>query len=370
MFSKLKVVILLSIVLLFVSFFLYQNNKITKIVDGLPYINESFNEGGPGDESLHPLTIEALREGEYPGSDIVIEQVLTPGSNYQRYIASYKSEGLKIYGLLTVPNDLPPGGHCPSETLCEGGYSAVIFNHGYISPALYKTTEKYAAYQDAFARAGYVTFKSDYRGHGNSEGVASGGYGSNDYTIDVLNAVASLKKLKDPLDVNSQKLIVNSNLIGMWGHSMGGSITLKAMVVGGDIKAGVIWSGVVGSYQDLLERWARRSGPSPIPNPGSTRGRWRIELIERYGTPQQNPEFWDSISANSFLADISGPLQLHHGTLDTSVPVEFSKNLENQMRDVGKKVELFVYEGDDHNISSNLSLALKRSVDFFDNYLK
>jgi len=29
----------------------------------------------------------------------------------------------------------------------------------------------------------------------------------------------------------------------MWGHSMGGEITLRAMVVSRDINAGVIWAG-------------------------------------------------------------------------------------------------------------------------------
>jgi hypothetical protein len=38
------------------------------------------------------------------------------------------------------------------------------------------------AYVDALARNGYIVFKSDYRGHGNSEGSAPGGYGSPAYT--------------------------------------------------------------------------------------------------------------------------------------------------------------------------------------------
>ncbi|OGM25150.1 peptidase [Candidatus Woesebacteria bacterium RIFCSPLOWO2_01_FULL_39_61] len=310
------------------------------------------------------MSIEALRKGEYPGSDIFVEQTLSSGSNYKRYITSYKSEGLKIYGLLTVPNGTSP----------EGGWPVIIFNHGYISPSIYKTTEKYIAYQDALALAGYTTFKSDYRGHGNSEGNATGGYGSNAYTIDVLNAVSSIKRLKNPENpstpVDRSGLIVDADRIGMWGHSMGGSITLKSMVTTKDIKAGVIWAGVVGSYPDLIERWRRRSGPTPTISTNSQRGRWRRELVDKYGDPSQNPQFWNSISANSYLSDISGPLQLHHGTLDASVPIEFSRTLEKQMTDVNKAVELYEYTGDDHNLSKNLSLALSRSVDFFDQYLK
>jgi hypothetical protein len=45
--------------------------------------------------TLHPLEINAMRAREYPGSDIVIEQTLDPGVNYNRYYVSYLSEGLK-----------------------------------------------------------------------------------------------------------------------------------------------------------------------------------------------------------------------------------------------------------------------------------
>ena len=313
------------------------------------------NEGGLEDAS-HPLSIEALRNGDYPGSEIVIEQTLEPGSNYQRYIASYKSEGLKIYALLTVPNPSTSSG----QAMPDGGWPVIIFNHGYISPLIYRTTERYVAYVDGFARNGYIVFKPDYRGHGNSEGNPSGAYGSNGYTIDVLNAVSSMKNYSDS----------DPERIGMWGHSMGGYITLRSMVVSKDIKAGVIWAGVVGSYPDLVERWRRRATTTPQPTSISSRGGWRRELIERYGEPEENPDFWNSISANAFLKDISGPLQLHHATTDTHVPFEFSQTLEQQMKDAGKEVELYVYEGDDHNLSKNFSTAMRRSIEFFDKYLK
>ena len=40
------------------------------------------------------------------------------------------------------------------------------------------------------------------------------------------------------------------------------------------------------------------------------------------------------------------------------------------MKKEGKELEAFYYEGDDHNLSANLGLALQRSVEFFDRYLK
>ena len=108
---------------------------------------------------------------------------------------------------------------------------------------------------------------------------------------------------------------------------MGGWIALRSMVTSPDIKAGVIWGGVVAPYEDLFTRWRRGDGPTPTPNPYRSRGRWRNSLTIRYGTPDENPEFWQSLSANYFLDDLSGPIQLHHARGDATVPVEFSEIL-------------------------------------------
>jgi dipeptidyl aminopeptidase/acylaminoacyl peptidase len=292
--------------------------------------NQQFNS--------NPLSIEYLRQEEYPGSEIIIEETLEPGSNYQRYLASYQSGDLKIFGLLTVPNGSPP----------ENGWPVIIFNHGYIPPEQYQTQERYVAYVDGFARNGYLVFKSDYRGHGDSEGKPEGAYYSAAYTIDVLNAIASLKRFEE----------ANSDEIGMWGHSLGGNLTLRAMVVIQEIKAGVIWSGVVGTYEELLTQW-RRERP------------WRPSNIERYGQPEDNPEFWQSIDPRYFLQDISGPLQLHVGLADEEVPPLFSESLRDDLEKQNKSVEFYAYEGADHNLSSPaFELAMKRSVEFFDEYLK
>jgi dipeptidyl aminopeptidase/acylaminoacyl peptidase len=294
-----------------------------------------------------PMSIQAMRAASYPGSDITIEKELASGNGYKRYYASYQSEGLKIYALLTVPD-----GHAP-----EGGWPAIVFNHGYIPPEQYRTTERYIAYVDWLARAGYIVFRIDYRGNASSEGNPSGAYGSPGYTVDVLNAVASLKRLPQ----------ANPNKIGMWGHSMGGYLTLRAMVISSDIKVGVIWAGVVGSYSDLFYRW-HHTGAAPTPDP--TRQSWRQAWINQFGTPDENPQFWDSVTSNAYLADLSGPLQLHHSVDDSEVPVAFSEDLAKEIQSVGGTVQLYTYPGDDHNLANSFSLAMTRTIAFFDRYLK
>jgi dipeptidyl aminopeptidase/acylaminoacyl peptidase len=293
------------------------------------------------------MSIAALRGRSYPGSDILIEEELEPRSGYRRYYASYLSDGLRIYGLLTEPEGEPP----------PGGWPALVLNHGYILPEVYSTTESYAPHVDAASRHGYVVFLIDYRGHDRSEGDALGAYADPGYTVDVLNGIASLRRFP----------IVDPDRIGMWGHSMGGYMTLRAMVISPDIRCGVIWSGVVGSYQELTYEWPR-PGPTPTPRPETPSP--RTDWVAQHGSPEDNPEFWASVSATSYLSDLSGPLQLHHASPDDQVPVDWSIRLEQRAREAGKAAELFLYEGDNHNLSGNFSTAMTRTLDFYDRCLE
>lgn len=319
--------------------------KISKFTEN----NYIFNK-----TNLNPLSIEYMCKQEYPGSDIVIEQTLPNGSNHNRYIVSYKSDGLKIFALLTVPQGDKP----------KTGWSVIIFNHGYIPPTEYRNTEKYIAYTDAFSRNGYIVFKSDYRGHGNSEGRPDYPEYSPSYTIDILNAISSIKKFK----------VADPDRIGMWGHSMGGTVTLRSLVVSKDIKAVDIWAGVVGTYQDLAEnhhgRYSGRNRPSPLPGEPTRRPNGRTLLAEQYGDINKNPKFWQSIDPMTYIKDVSVPVQIQHGTADEEVPYVLSQKLDTALKKANKTVEFYSYEGDNHNLSNNLNTALQRSVDFFNKYLK
>jgi uncharacterized protein len=317
------------------------------IPGGKPAAGQASPTAAAAEPTLSPLAIDAMRQRDYPGSDLAIEQTLATGGNYRRYVASYQSDSLKIFGLLTVPNGPKPA----------TGWPVIIFNHGYIPPTVYRTTERYVAYVDAFARNGYIVFKPDYRGFGSSQGQAVSAYYSPNDTVDVLNAVTSLQRYPQ----------ADPNRIGMWGHSMGGNITLRALVIDPRIKVAVIWAGVNATYKDLLENWHPIGGDRPPP---SFAGGQRENYVARFGTPEQNPGFWDSISPMAYLADITAPIQLDHGTADTEVPLQFSQTLAKDLQAAGKPVELYTYAGSDHNIAQGFTLAMARSLAFFNRSLK
>ncbi len=358
---KLKLSILLIIPVLIIAYFLFQPKKqIKNVFAPVNYPQQTeitsiqIQEKTQNFDPNAGLYIESLMERDYLASEIKIEETLSQGINYQRYIASYQSDGLKINGLFTVPNDNKP----------ENGFPIIIFLHGYLDPKTYKTTDRYVAYQDGFAKNGFVTFKPDLRGHGFSEGEAVNSNFSQEYVVDTLNLISALKTYKD----------VNPNLIGMWGHSNGGGLTLRALEVSEGIKAAVIWGGVVGSYEDLLIThrdkipWLNKTDEDL--KDSEPRVSLPEELVAKNGQPSPKSLFWSKFDPYSYIQNISTPIQLHHGTNDKSVPVELSRHFEEILLENGKKVELYEYPGGDHNISGpNFSIAMKRSITFFKQYL-
>lgn len=315
-----------------------------------------------GSTEPDPLQIEEMRQRSYPSSPITFEQTLNPGRNYSRYIVSYESDGYKIYALMTIPAGTAP----------DTGWPVIVFNHGYITPELYRTTENYVAYVDNLAQHGYIVFKPDYRGHGSSEGgpEIGGGFGTPDYAVDVLNAIAALQAYEG----------ADPDRIGMWGHSMGGQITLRAMVVSQDIKAGVIWGGVVAPYPDIIDVWDYIGQNEPFP-PGYTQAEalrwgqnfsdWVAEFSATYGTFEENPDLWATISPNSYLEDLSGPIQLHHSVADIIVPLAWSQTLVSELQAIGfEDYEFYTYPNDNHNISVNFDAAMQRTLNFFATHLQ
>ena len=294
------------------------------------------------------LTIAALRAKEIAGSDIIIEETLANGVNYAQYIASYRSEGYKINGLLTVPlGDVP-----------AGGFPAIVFVHGYIPPEIYRTTERYVDYVDALARNGFVVFKIDLRGFGNSEGEPSGAYFSPDYTVDTIAALKSLQRTD----------YVNSEGVGLWGHSMAGNVVLRAMLVEPDVQAGVIWAGAVYSYDDMV-RYAIQD-PSFRRDEQSTTVRRGTILRETYGAPDTSVPFWQAVSLTENIDLLEAPLQIHHALNDNVVNVGYSQDLAAVLEEAGKSYELFTYDGGGHNIASPyFSDAMQRTIQFFREHL-
>lgn len=338
----------ITIILLFVSSQLTNSadESTTNITSNIAF---SLNNSNPS-----PISVDYLRTQNLNSSAITFEEELPSADNYTSYIASYQSEGNKIYGLLTVPSgDVP-----------NGGFPAIVFNHGYIPPTQYQTTSGYVAYVDSLAKNGFVVFKIDYRGNGKSEGDPSGSYFSSAYTIDAVVALKSLQTLTN----------VNPNRIGFWGHSMAGNLVLRSMLVSPDIKAGVIWAGAVYSYEDFAKY--RLNDTSYTHQPYETKEGIQqqnrdvsTEIQQLRAKPELidfNSPYWKSISLTQNINYLSSPIQIHHAINDSVVNIGYSRDLAAVLTQSSKTYELYEYEGGGHNITSPyFETAMARTIKFF-----
>lgn len=323
------------------------------------------------DNSLHILTIDQLRNGNYPGSELQIEKELEEKESFKCFIASYYSEGLKIYGYLMVPisSHSREGGN-PINQQSHGSrigsgmttrFPAIIFNHGYLPLDQFQTERQYVRYMEYLAKAGYIVFKPDYRGHGNSEGESESLFESG-YAVDVLNALSSLKTLPQ-VDIEN---------LGIWGHSMGGDVTLKVLEVVNNLKAATIWGAPVVPYNQLAARWGNQR-----PNPNATeaevkrREEQRRKTMEALGDPEKDIEKYQEVSPASNTNYINTPILLEHVKADDRVPFTDSESLYQTLKSQGKEVEIHLIDEGDHNFSGKeLDEAMEKTVEFFDKYLK
>src|SRR5579872_1449658 len=323
------------------------------------------------------LTIPYLRQLTYKSNLGGLSQI-DQNDSYTSYLTSYTSGGLKINGLLTVPTGTPP-----SE-----GWPAIVFVHGYIPPKQYTTLGYYVDYVDYLARNGFVVFKIDLRGNGDSQGQPAGAYYSAGYVIDTLNAYAALQsahvasasavsdtKIPSPPTSLGQSPSSNINInplkIGLWGHSMAGNIVMRAWAVKPDIPAVVIWSGAGYTYEDLAKY--KLNDPSFQPSPDATNSanfRLRGQLQKLYGQPNLNNHFWHDMAPVSFLSDLKGAIQVDQAQDDTVVKINYNRDLMKLFDKTSVPHTMYEYPNGGHNISgSSFDQAMQNTVVFYKKYL-
>ena len=287
-------------------------------------------------------SLAGLMKREYNGRGLALKKVLASNNTYTRYLITYKSDDLTISGIMNLPKG-------------EGPFPVLILNHGFIDPKIYTNGRGLKREQDYLARHGYIVIHPDYRNHAFSDKDESDLAGFRlGYVIDAINCIMAVK--------NSDKPYFEKDKIGLLGHSMGGGVVLNILVIKPELaQAAVLFAPVSADYRDNFTRWLWRRKHHP---------EVAEKIIAKYGSPEANPSFWAGLSAVNYLDNITTPIMLNHGTADQSVPVEWSQKLDKELKDHGKTVVYYEYAGEHHEFGPQWPLLMKRTVKFFDEYLK
>lgn len=287
----------------------------------------------PNPYSLY--TIDYLRSRTYGGGQIDFYEKVGTNNSFVRYFFRYPSDGLNIYGFADIPNN-------------EGPHPVIIALHGYIDPAAYNTFDYTTHYADALAGAGYIVLHPNLRGYQPSDD------GDNLFRVgmatDVLNLIALIQTQSGG---NDALKTANPNLIGLWGHSMGGGITTRVLTVSHAIRAAVLYGAMSGDEQknyEAIREWSN-----------NTRG------LEETNVPI---EALDQISPMYFFENITAAVSIHHGLSDQLVPVEWSQLTCERLTTLGKNVECHYYENMPHTFSgAGDEEFIQNTIQFFGQYL-
>lgn len=292
--------------------------------------------------------IENLRQREFPGSPIVRERVVADTPAFTKYAINYQSDALKITGLMAVPKQ--PAPVAPGRA--GGKFPTIILNHGYYPTESYRQGDGTSREMDYLSARGYITVAPDYRNHAGSSNFPDVYLTRISYSVDILNLVGSLRREEG----------VATERIGIWGHSMGGDVTQKAVAVRpNDFNAVVVYGSM-----SSIEAENREQIRTVFRNPG-----YVAEFDKRFGTPQSAPEVYAKLSASTYHKDVTAPFSIHHGTADSQVPFVWSVKLRDQLGAAGKPVEFFEYPGGPHIFQGQqFAEFMNRINTFYDRHLK
>jgi len=283
----------------------------------------------------HPLSIEALRSRKWEPGVFTIEKQISRNAGYTSYLASYLSDGNTIYALVNLPAAAKEGKKLP----------VVIVNHGYIAPNEYSTVNSYRNISAYYAAAGFLVIKPDYRGHGNSGGITEDAAARTVYyAVDVLNLIACL----------STYPYADTDRLFMYGHSMGGEVTLRVLEATTAVKAASLWAPVSAPFPESTLYFHRRRQTALLEKEQAILG------------ASVKQEDYAALSPLYFTRYITIPLLLHHGTEDESVPYAWSVTLAEELRKAGVHFTFHTYEKENHNLSRrSYTTVAARDVELF-----
>jgi len=326
-----------------------------------------------------PYTVPGLRARTYEHGKIENLGEVERTPDYTSYLIRYPSDGLNIYGLMQVPAQGKPP------------YPVIVMNHGFFSRSVYVSGDGTDRAAQFLNKRGYLTIASDYRSWGQSDLGPSLYYSG--LAIDVVDLLQALDSIPEA-DVSR---------VGLWGHSMGGGVTMKVLTIIGDnavlagrvapnasegriettVRAAVLYSTVSADQSDVLARWGlgcfgdvivgelqagcNSSDVIPLDLP--------MSVINAYTASASDASMLESVSPIFYLRYVDVPVQIHYGANDgreySGTPPEWSKKLYQALLDADKPAKLFGYDGEKHSFVGDAWFDfMNEVVRFFDANVK
>ena len=280
-------------------------------------------------------TIDYLRQRSYGGGTIEIARTMEATDPFTRTVIRYTSDNLTLYGFMNIPAG-------------QGPFPVIIMMHGFADSGSFNNLNFRSDIVDALTKEGYIVIHPIMRGYPPSDS------GDNMFrvgmAVDILNLIALIKTQAGQTAALEKAL---PDQIGILGQSLGGNVALRVITVSSDIKAVVLYSSLSGDELQNSE-----------------------QLYEITVDPQfQNelnvlPSQLQNIAPVYYFANITAPIQLHHGTVDETVPVSWAEETCSLLSTAGKNIDCIYYEGEDHIFDDEVKAQfLENTISFYKTHL-
>ena len=237
------------------------------------------------------------------------------------YMLKYKSGDDAVQGFLCLPDDY-----------LDKEYPVLIYNRGGNNSGILSMGQLSIDTPYSVAKTGFIILATQYRGWGSGSGKDEFGGGDVQDVITLIDL--------------AERFTFSNGKIYMFGGSRGAMETYIVLSRDHRIDAAVAVAGMT----DLRKSYQERED-----------GMKSLYVQTIGGTPEQMPDEYQKRSAIYWADKIDTPLLIAQGTDDWRVPMHHSVDLYHKMKDLGKDVELKLYEGEDHEtaIGGHMGTYLK-----------
>lgn len=272
---------------------------------------------------LEKYTIENLGKTDFKPSKIKIKD---------EHLFSFTVDEKKVTGCINIPDGAGP-------------FPVIVMFRGYINQKTYKTCDGTKRAGEYFAKNGFITIAPDFLGYGESDSEAQNIFESRFQTY--TSALTLLKSIQEiPLPMWDGKNIF------LWGHSNGGQIALTVLEITGKNYPTVLWAPVSKPFPYSILYYTDESDD-------------RGKLIRKELSKFEEDYDVEKYSFVNYLDKIKAPIELHQGTSDDAVPVEWSNNLTKNLKKLKADIAYIKHLGSDHDMQPAWNAAILQALTFY-----
>ncbi len=291
------------------------------------------------EKPLEKYSILRLSGRVFTGSQITLDEPLATGSAYTAYTFHFMSDNKKVTGVAHLPagRQAFPNG--------DKKFPVIVQLRGYADRETYFPGQGTERSAEVYASNGFVSLAPDFLGYGGSDMPSSDVFEERFETYTTaLNLLASVQTLPMADETN----------IGIWGHSNGGQVALTVLEILGTPIPATLWAPVSKPFPYSILYYTDEADD-------------RGKLLRKRLADFEKEYDVEVYSLTNYTDRITGPLQLHQGEGDESVPKRWSDEFVKRM----PGVTYFTYSGADHNMMPDAwNTAMTRDIAFFEKYLR